>query len=223
MYAAWGTIVFDLLTTPVSLRGSAAYDFAKQKPVLARPRLQWIGRDLEELDLGLLFHASFCDPQAQMDALRAAAAAHRAAALVFGNGIHRGYYVITKIGESPIKQAADGTLIGVSAEVTFTECPKGASAPTPASTPLALISAGSPSTGAGTPATTASVSALSPSGTLPANSVLELGSLPLGTYSPAFTSAPGTSAIGSMATSPGATAPQLPAANVPVSFVVRAQ
>jgi phage protein U len=221
MYAAWGTIVFDLLTTPVSLRGSAAYDFAKQKPVLARPRLQWIGRDLEELDLGLLFHASFCDPQAQMDALRAAAAAHRAAALVFGNGIHRGYYVITKIGESPIKQAADGTLIGVSAEVTFTECPKGASASAPASAPLAISSPWR--SGLQLPAPTVSVSALSPSGTLPANSVLELGSLPLGTYSPAFTSAPGTSAIGSMATSPGATAPQLPAANVPVSFVVRAQ
>ncbi len=62
--------------------------------VEARPRLQWLATELQKISLELGFHVAFVNPATQMNLLRAAAEDHQARALIFGNGVHRGYFVI---------------------------------------------------------------------------------------------------------------------------------
>src|SRR5216684_1429670 len=97
MYAVLGEIIFDVLTSPQALESARKYDYAEHKVVEDRPRLQWIAADLETLTLELSFHDAFTNPQTQLMLLENAAEDHRARAFVYGNGIHRGYFVVSEL------------------------------------------------------------------------------------------------------------------------------
>jgi phage protein U len=122
MFAVLGKdIVFETVGSPRSLRTSRAFSYAKHKIVQARPLLQWVGDDLGELELELIFHVRFTKPLAQLNALYAAAADHQARALVYSNGVHKGYWVITEIEEKPEHLADDGSIIAIEVNVHLQE------------------------------------------------------------------------------------------------------
>ena len=196
-----------------------------------RPRLQWLSDALETISLELMLHAAFTNPKTQLDALNAAAQDHQARALVFGNGVHRGYFVLTSIAETHRHNADDGSLIWAIAKLELKEWVLGAEAdplapPRPTTPPPAIVAAPPVSSSAsGTPAAAPfnPNQPIGPSNPLPDASILTLGALPANTYSPPAYLTAGVSAGLS---NPGAPAAASPASlnykAVPASTAVRA-
>ena len=149
MFAVLGpAITFEVVGSPSNLDYTHAYTYSKHKVVEARPRLQWIGDDLAECELDVTFHVRYCHPLAQVTAIYAAADAHHALALVFSNGIHKGYWVITQVEEKPSQLADDGSIICVEMTLKLQEWVLGdevdpKAPPKPTSPPPGLVSIGS--------------------------------------------------------------------------------
>jgi phage protein U len=231
MFAVLGEIVFEVLTSPESVRLVAAYSYAEHKVVEAPPRLQWLANELAKISLELGFHVAFSNPKAQMDALRAAGGDHQARALVFGNGVHRGYFVIETIEETQHQLADDGSYVAISARVELKEWVPGADfdpiAPARRSTPPPGIVEGPPAkagaTGGGSAATFDPSRPIGPHNLLPTSAIVQLSAAGAGpgvTYSPAAYSSPGVSAIVQRGGGPAAVVQQ--PQDVPPSQIVRA-
>jgi len=69
----------------------------------------------------MLFHASFTDPAAQLAALLAAAEDDQARALVLGNGVFRGFFVVESVATSDLQLAADATPIAIRVRTSLRE------------------------------------------------------------------------------------------------------
>ena len=214
MFAILGEIVFESLTSPDSFESERTWDFAEHRVVEDRPTVQWMAAGLETIELDFRFHVSFTNPTLQAAALIAAASDHSARALVFGNGFHRGYFVVTAIRTTAKQMSAIGDLIAITIRARLKEWALESEinlmgSPVP-SFPLIGIAATFPaahtgtltsSTGAGFFATTRTSSAkqLSPS-----------------------PSAPGVSPMLNLPGVAGLTSPLLSPADVPPKTIVRA-
>jgi phage protein U len=216
MYAVLGDLVFTVLTSPSTFSASRRFDYAQHRVVQDRPRLQWLADDLETITVDLMLHVAFVNPKTQLDAFNTAASDHLPRALVFGNGVHRGYFVITDLVETHRQNADDGSLIWVAARLELTEyafnsLADPAGAPIPDFVPPALVSTTTPLAGA-----QAVVAAL------PIAALLTLGALPVNSYlPPAYFSAgvsPGVSNADSSMIAPSS----LNYTAVPASVAVRA-
>jgi phage protein U len=126
MFAILGELTFVVLTSFEAFRSSREYRYTEHKLVEARPRLQWIAQELEKISLELMFHVAFANPATEINRLRAAAEDHQARALVFGNGIHRGYFVIEGLEETHQQLAGDGSYVAISARLELREWVPGA-------------------------------------------------------------------------------------------------
>jgi phage protein U len=126
MFALLGEILFDTLTSPEAFRSASEYSYAEHKVIEAAPRLQWLANALQKISLELGFHVAFTNPATQMNLLRAAAEDHQARALVFGNGVHRGYFVVESLDETFQQTADDGSYVAISARVELREWIPGA-------------------------------------------------------------------------------------------------
>ena len=126
MFAVLGEIIFQVLTSFEGFHSASEYHYAEHKVVEARPRLQWLAQELQKISLEMGFHVAFTNPATQMNFLRAAGEDHQARALVFGNGVHRGYFVIESIQETLVQTADDGSIVANSARVELREWVPGA-------------------------------------------------------------------------------------------------
>lgn len=126
MFAVLGELTFAVLNSFESFRATSDYRYAEHQVVEARPRLQWLAQELQKISLEMGFHVAFTNPATDMNRLRAAAEDHQARALVFGNGVHRGYFVIEKIEETFVQTADDGSIVASSARVELREWVPGA-------------------------------------------------------------------------------------------------
>ncbi len=143
MFALLGDIQFQVIDSPEMLESVRRFEYAEHRVVEARPRLQWLAADLETITLTMLFHASMTNPSAQLAALLAAGADHQARALVLGNGVVRGFFVVESIATSAIQLAADAAPIAIRARTVLREWVAGAESdpgapPIPAFVPLGL-------------------------------------------------------------------------------------
>jgi phage protein U len=222
MYAVFGDILFAILNSPTRLESARSFDYAEHRVVQDRPRLQWLADGLETITLELMLHVAFTNPKTQLDALNAAAQDHLARALVFGNGVHRGYFVLTALGESHRHDADDGSLIWTTARIELKEYAFGASVdpfapPRPTFAPLGIVAA----LAGGTAPSSSQPAGL---GNLPPTAaLLTLGALPGNTYSPPAYASAGISAGVSNALAVVAPSPtNLNYATVPASVAVRA-
>jgi phage protein U len=121
MFAELGPVRFQVIGSPQEIHSERRYDYAQHNVIEARPRLQWVGTGLERISLEILMHSSFTDPAAQMAALGAAAAAHLAMPLVFGNGVLRGYFVIEAIATRSMQLSAGGNPIAITTRLDLRE------------------------------------------------------------------------------------------------------
>jgi phage protein U len=222
VFAILGNILFFTLTSFETFRSSTEFHYAEHKVVEARPRLQWLAQELQKISIELQFHVAFTNPATQMNLLRAAAEDHQARALVFGNGVYRGFFVIKSIQDTHQQLADDGSYVATSARLELQEWVPGAdfdpaapprtAAPAPGIVPLnphsvAVFDPNQP------------VSALNP---LPPSSICQLTSAGVQagvTYSRAAYQQPGVSAViglGPVAAGPGTPSDVLP------STIVRA-
>jgi phage protein U len=121
MFALLGDISFEVIGSPEVFESSRRFDYAEHRVVEDRPRLQWLATGLESITLAMLFHTSFTDPAAQLAALMAAAEDHQARALVLGNGVFRGLFVVEAVATSDIQLGADATPIAIRVQTRLRE------------------------------------------------------------------------------------------------------
>jgi len=76
LFAVLGEIPFQVVGSPEGYESRRGYDFAEHRVIESKPRLQWLGNDLERLKFELRLHSSFTDPAAKLALLRSTAAAH---------------------------------------------------------------------------------------------------------------------------------------------------
>jgi phage protein U len=199
MFAVLGPIFFEVLTSPQTLRAGSEYKYARHEVVESAPRLQWLANNLQKISLGMHFHAVFTNPATQMLLLTAAAEAHQAMPLVFGNGVFRGYFVIESIEETHQQMADDGSFLALEARVELCEWVPGAefdpfAPPLTATPPSGIVQA--PGIGSITPRD--SLAAISATNLLPSIRIEALSTVgaPAGvTYAPASYAQQGVSAI----------------------------
>jgi phage protein U len=121
LFAVLGDIQFEVVGSPEGYESAAAYDFAEQRVIESKPRIQWVGDDLERLSFELMWHSSFTNPAAQLALLRATAAQHLALPLVFGNGGFRGFFVIESIKVKSQQLSAGGAPIAIRVALALKE------------------------------------------------------------------------------------------------------
>ncbi|HUO06578.1 MAG TPA: phage tail protein [Candidatus Binataceae bacterium] len=172
MFAALGDIVFEVVGSPESIQSTTRFDYAEQRVVEDKPRLQWLANDLERIRLEIFLHASFTDPGAQIVAIRAAGSAHLALPLVLGNGGFRGFYVIEAVAVRSRQSSAGGAPIAITASIELKEWSleselDSAAPPIPGFAPLGLSAASGGTAGPVTAA--APIPGVSAVSSLPAN------------------------------------------------------
>src|ERR1700736_5706106 len=121
MFALLGEISFQVIGSPATFESSRRFDYAEHRVVEDRPRLQWLAAELESITLAMLFHASFTDPAAQLEAMLTAANDHQARALVLGNGTFRGFFVVESVATSDVQLGADATPIAIRVQANLRE------------------------------------------------------------------------------------------------------
>jgi phage protein U len=240
MFATLGEIIFLVLTSFESFRSTSEYRYAEHKVVEAPPRLQWIGDELEKISIDLQFHVAFTNPATRMLALQAAAEDHQARALVFGNGVFRGYFVIESLEETHSQLADDGSYIAIDARLELHEWVPGAdfdplAPPQLANPPSGIVQATPPSLAVtsssnslstpipGLPSTyNLTQQSISPTNELTPAAITQLGLVgAIGgvSYSPVAYSQPGVSGIAGAGPAP--ITPGNPS-DVPTSTILRA-
>lgn len=146
MFAVLGTIEFQTLMAPEQIAAERSWHYAEHRVIEDSSQLQWIADDLESITLDMLFHATFTNPAAQLDALIEAASDHQARPLVFGNGVHRGYFVITSISTIDKQMSEIGDPVSVIVRVRLKQwVPSGSSnssgLPNGVFSPIAVVAA----------------------------------------------------------------------------------
>ena len=121
MYAILGKIEFDLITYFDGMETKFGADYAEHALIGRKPRLQHTGDKLDEVNIELVFHISYCDPEAELLRLRDALVAHDVLALVLGNGDYKGRFVITELSSVSRHTDKQGALLSVEARVALRE------------------------------------------------------------------------------------------------------
>ncbi len=121
MFAVLGEIQFEVVGSPEGYESASAYGFDEQRVIESKPRLQWVGDELERLSFELMWHSSFTNPAAQLALLRATAAQHLALPLVFGNGGFRGFFVIESIKMKSQQLSAGGAPVAIRVALALKE------------------------------------------------------------------------------------------------------
>jgi phage protein U len=120
MFAQLGSVQFNVF--PIDgFEERFAYAFAEHQVIEGKPRLQFIGDNLDETTIGLRWHVNFCDPLASWNQLKAEADKHQALNLVFGDGSNLGRRVITELCKTLVSTADNGRPICIEARATLRE------------------------------------------------------------------------------------------------------
>lgn len=121
MYAQLGTITFATLVGPNAFSSTLKGTYPRHELIDGKPRLQRIGTDLEELDLSILFHSSFCDVQAQVNAINELVELGTPVPYTLGNGVYYGRFVIEERTLTVNHQAPNGDYIEVEMSLRLVE------------------------------------------------------------------------------------------------------
>lgn len=121
MFAVLGDIEFELITYWDGFEATFGTDYAEHPRIEGKPGLQFIGDQLDEIQISLVFHQHYCVPDAELARLKKAQKAHQALALVFGNGDYRGWFVITSVTATSEQTDSTGSVLALNASVTLRE------------------------------------------------------------------------------------------------------
>lgn len=121
MYAQLGNIVFDLITYFDGINQSLSYNYAQHDRINNKPLLQFLGENLEEIEIKLKFHSKFCVPEDELIKLRTEAQLGKPLKFIKGNGEYLGAYVILGISKTTEQTSPEGDLISVQAELKLQE------------------------------------------------------------------------------------------------------
>ena len=121
MFAQLGDIEFELITYFNGMNESQSYNYAQHERINQKPVLQFLGLNLQEQDIKLNFHASFCTPENEIKKLKDVANLGTPLKFIKGNGDYVGVFVITEIASVTEQATNEGDLISVQVDLKLRE------------------------------------------------------------------------------------------------------
>lgn len=121
MFAQLGTIQFNLITYFNGIEETQKHTYAEHQTIESKPKLQYIGDELDEMTIKLNFHSSFCTPETEIKKIKDAAKFHEEMPFILGNGRYLGKYVIEEITSTTQQTDKSGNLISIEAEIQLKE------------------------------------------------------------------------------------------------------
>lgn len=121
MFAQLGDIEFELITYFNGMNESQSYNYAQHERINQKPVLQFLGLNLQEQDIKLNFHASFCTPEDEIKKLKDVANLGTPLKFIKGNGEYVGVFVITEIASVTEQATNEGDLISVQVDLKLRE------------------------------------------------------------------------------------------------------
>jgi len=121
MFAQLGNIQFNLITYFNGIEDSQKHNYAVHQTIESKPKLQYIGDELDEMTIKLNFHSSFCIPETEIKKLKTLAKTHEEQPFILGNGKYLGRYVIEEITSTTQQTDKAGNIIAVEAEIRLKE------------------------------------------------------------------------------------------------------
>ena len=121
MFAQLGDIEFELITYFNGMNESQSYNYAQHERINQKPVLQFLGFNLQEQDIKLNFHASFCTPEDEIKKLKDVANLGTPLKFIKGNGDYVGVFVITEITSVTEQATNEGDLISVQVDLKLRE------------------------------------------------------------------------------------------------------
>lgn len=121
MFAQLGEIKFELITYFNGLTETVSYNYAQHDRIENKPILQFISKNLQEENIKLNFHRSFCIPEDELKNLVEVADAAIPLKFIKGNGEYVGVFVIEEIGKTVEQTSAEGGLLSVQVDLRLRE------------------------------------------------------------------------------------------------------
>ena len=121
MFAQLGDIEFELITYFSGLNESNTFNYAQHERINNKPILQYLGQDLQEQNIKLNFHASFCVPEDELKKLKNVAKKGEPLKFIKGNGEYVGVFVITEIVSATEQTSDEGDVIYIQVDLKLRE------------------------------------------------------------------------------------------------------
>jgi phage protein U len=121
MLAQLGTTIFENSKTFDAFNKTGSVTFAEHSLIGSKPRLQFTGSNLDELQIEVRLHVSFCKPAAEISKLRASRDKAEVLPLLWGNGILEGNFVITTIAETIEHSSPEGDIFSYLLNISLKE------------------------------------------------------------------------------------------------------
>ena len=121
MFAQLGDIKFELITYFNGLQERSSYNYAQHDRINNKPVLQFLGKNLQEQDLKLNFHRTFCTPEDEIKKLKTVADKATPLKFIKGNGKYIGVFVIEEIQSSTEQASSEGDLISIQVDIRIKE------------------------------------------------------------------------------------------------------
>jgi phage protein U len=121
MFASFGTLSFEVLASPTKWETGKKYSYAKVEVIGAPPILQWIYDDLRHVEITIMLHQLWCNPQGAIQQFALLANTHAAQNFVLGNGTNLGQFVIESLHSKREWMGDNGYLVQAELEITLME------------------------------------------------------------------------------------------------------
>ena len=121
MFAQLGDIQFELITYFNGIEETVSYNYAEHERINNKPVLQFMGMNLQEQNIKLNFHNSFCVPEDEIKKLKAVANKAEPLKFIKGNGEYVGVFVLSEIISTTEQTSKEGDLISVQVDLKLRE------------------------------------------------------------------------------------------------------
>ena len=121
MFAKLGEIQFDILPYISDMDESSTSNYAEHAVIEGKPKLQYMGENLDEINFSVKFNLAYCIPSQEIKKLKDAKAKHEAMPLIYGNGEYVGKFVIEEIRKTAVQNDNFGNIIAIDANIRLRE------------------------------------------------------------------------------------------------------
>ena len=103
------------------IKESSLYNYAQHERINQKPLLQFLGENLNAIDIKLNFHSSFSNPKEELDKLKNVATLGTPLQFIKGNGDYVGVFVISSIESSTEQTSSEGDILSIQVELKLLE------------------------------------------------------------------------------------------------------
>ena len=121
MFAQLGEIEFELITYFNGIEETVSYNYAEHERINNKPVLQFMGMNLQEQNIKLNFHNSFCVPEDEIKKLKTVANKAEPLKFIKGNGEYVCVFVLSEIISTTEQTSKEGDLISVQVDLKLRE------------------------------------------------------------------------------------------------------